>query len=195
MQRSLHIDPGKCTGCLQCEMACSYENEGVFNPAKSRIKVFTFHHEGRFVPYTCTQCDEAWCLKACPVNAIVINKVTGEVNRRDVSDKATAHAPERGTGGVREVEVEADRRQRTCLDDGQLAQLWKLGRDVERHYGCPQDIEWAVPRQSAGGEPVYLLQSRPETVWAKRDQAPRAAPAAKNYDHLVKLMSERSKKT
>ena len=24
MQKSLHIDAEKCTGCLQCEMACSY---------------------------------------------------------------------------------------------------------------------------------------------------------------------------
>ena len=77
MLKSLHIDPGKCTGCLQCEMACSFENEGVFNTAKSRIKVFTFHHEGRFTPYTCTQCAEAWCLQACPVDAIVTNAVTG----------------------------------------------------------------------------------------------------------------------
>ena len=70
MQKSLHIDPQKCTGCLQCEMACSLENEGVFNPAKSRIKVFTFHEQGLFAPYTCTQCDEAWCLHACPVEAM-----------------------------------------------------------------------------------------------------------------------------
>lgn len=77
MQKSLHIDPQKCTGCLQCEMACSYENEGVFNPSKSRIKVFNFHHEGQFVPYSCTQCAEAWCLHACPVDAIQINKETG----------------------------------------------------------------------------------------------------------------------
>lgn len=77
MQRSLHLDPGKCTGCLQCEMACSLDNEGVFNPAKSRIKVFTFHHQGRFAPFTCTQCDEAWCLHACPVDAIVIDRATG----------------------------------------------------------------------------------------------------------------------
>ncbi len=77
MQKSLHIDPMKCTGCLQCEMACSYENEGVFNPSKSRIKVFNFEHEGRFVPYTCTQCAEAWCLHACPVEAIQLNKGTG----------------------------------------------------------------------------------------------------------------------
>ena len=70
MLKALHIDAGECTNCLQCEMACSYENEGVFNPAKSYIKVFTFHAEGRFVPYTCTQCAEAWCMAACPVDAI-----------------------------------------------------------------------------------------------------------------------------
>jgi len=77
MQRSLVIDPVKCTGCLQCELACSYELEGAFNPARSRIKVFNFHDQGRFVPYTCTQCDEAWCLHACPVDAIVENHATG----------------------------------------------------------------------------------------------------------------------
>jgi Fe-S-cluster-containing hydrogenase component 2 len=77
MQKSLHIDPGKCTGCLQCEMACSYEHTGAFNPARSFIKVFTFHHEGRFAPYTCTQCDEAWCMHACPVEAISIDHSTG----------------------------------------------------------------------------------------------------------------------
>ncbi len=70
MLKALAIDPGKCTGCKQCEMACSYENEGVFNPSKSRIRVFDFHEDARFVPYTCTQCDEAWCQQACPVNAI-----------------------------------------------------------------------------------------------------------------------------
>ena len=77
MLKALKIEPELCTGCLQCELACSYENEGVFNPAKSRIKVFTFHEQGRFAPYTCTQCAEAWCLHACPVEAIVYNPVTG----------------------------------------------------------------------------------------------------------------------
>jgi Fe-S-cluster-containing hydrogenase component 2 len=83
MQKSLHIDPQKCTGCLQCEMACSYEQEGVFNPSKSRIKVFTFEHEGSFVPYTCTQCAEAWCLHACPVEAIQVNRATGAKEVKD----------------------------------------------------------------------------------------------------------------
>ena len=83
MQKSLHIIAERCTGCLQCEMACSYDNEGVFNPARSRIKVFNFHEQGRFVPYTCTQCADAWCMKACPVDAIVINRETGAKEVRE----------------------------------------------------------------------------------------------------------------
>lgn len=77
MLKALKIEPELCTGCLQCELACSYEKEGVFNPARSRIQVFTFHEEGRFAPYTCTQCAEAWCLHACPVEAIVYNPLIG----------------------------------------------------------------------------------------------------------------------
>ncbi len=77
MQKSLHLDPNKCTGCLQCEMACAWDNYRSFTTAKSRIKVFAFHHEGRFVPYTCTQCDEAWCMIACPVEAIQADAATG----------------------------------------------------------------------------------------------------------------------
>ena len=91
MQKSLHIDPGKCTGCLQCEMACSYEHTGAFNPSRSFIKVFTFHHEGRFAPYTCTQCDEAWCMRACPVDAISIDHSTG-AKRPARSSSATSVA-------------------------------------------------------------------------------------------------------
>ena len=82
MQKALSIDIGKCTGCKQCEMACSYVKEGSFNPSKSRIRIFDFHEQGRFVPYTCTQCDEAWCQQACPTNAITTDAATGvkEVN-------------------------------------------------------------------------------------------------------------------
>ena len=77
MQKSLHIDPAKCTGCLQCEMACSFEHTGSINPSQSRIKVFDFEHEGRKVPYTCTQCADAWCLNACTVDAITLDHATG----------------------------------------------------------------------------------------------------------------------
>lgn len=77
MVKSLLIDPAKCTGCLQCEMACSLEHTGEFNPARSRIRIFEFEHGLYNVPYACTQCEAAYCLVACPVDAIGINRETG----------------------------------------------------------------------------------------------------------------------
>jgi len=77
MVKALHIVADDCTGCQQCEMACSYKHEGVFNPAKSRIKIFSFKDTGRNVPYTCTQCSDAWCMLSCPVGAISVNAATG----------------------------------------------------------------------------------------------------------------------
>ena len=75
--RRLLLDADLCTSCLQCEMACSLRQEGLFAPAFSRIKVFEFEHGRRNVPYTCTQCEEAWCLHACPVSAISIDAALG----------------------------------------------------------------------------------------------------------------------
>ncbi len=73
MQKSLHINADDCTGCAQCVLACSDEHGQDFNPMRSRIQVFRFEDEGRYVPYTCTQCNEAWCQKACPTDAITVD--------------------------------------------------------------------------------------------------------------------------
>ena len=77
MEKLLLMDAEACTGCMQCEMACSYQTEGKFNPIKSRIKVFEFKEQSLFVPYTCTQCAEAWCMQVCPVDAITVDGKTG----------------------------------------------------------------------------------------------------------------------
>ena len=77
MQKSLHIDPTSARAVCSARWRAPTRTTAVFNPAKSRIKVFDFHHEGRKVPYTCTQCDEAWCMHACPVDAIQRDAATG----------------------------------------------------------------------------------------------------------------------
>jgi Fe-S-cluster-containing hydrogenase component 2 len=58
-------------------MACSYEHTGAFNPSRSRIKIIEVGHGERSIPYTCTQCADAWCQKACPTGAITVNLATG----------------------------------------------------------------------------------------------------------------------
>jgi carbon-monoxide dehydrogenase iron sulfur subunit len=77
MTKALTIEPDKCTGCMQCELACSWVQTGTYAPSKSLIRVNVFDEEASYAPYTCLQCDEAWCMNACPVNAIALDRETG----------------------------------------------------------------------------------------------------------------------
>ena len=77
MAKSLTIVPDKCTGCMQCELACSWVQTGTWQPSRSVIRVNVFDEEASYAPYTCLQCDEAWCMTACPVNAIAVDPQTG----------------------------------------------------------------------------------------------------------------------
>jgi Fe-S-cluster-containing hydrogenase component 2 len=74
---ALEIDPEKCTGCKQCELACSWVQVGAFQPSRSQIRVHVFDEQASYAPYACLQCDEAWCMQACPANAIDVDEHTG----------------------------------------------------------------------------------------------------------------------
>lgn len=113
----------------------------------------------------------------------VVNKVTGDVRTRVVADKAVEHVPA-DSGGVHERAIDDERRKQSCLSDAQLHALVALGKKVEQHYGAPQDIEWALDQDSN----ILLLQSRPETVWASKERAAVAKPAARAFDHIFNVM-------
>jgi pyruvate, water dikinase len=116
----------------------------------------------------------------------VLGKITGEISVRDISDKHARQVPA-PSGGIQEVENEADMRKAPCLTDNQLLALREVGRRIERHYGKPQDIEWALAHDGN----VLLLQSRPETVWSAKDAAPIAPVAANPLSHVMNIFGGR----
>ncbi|EPR13414.1 phosphoenolpyruvate synthase [Ruminiclostridium papyrosolvens] len=62
-------------------------------------------------------------------------------------------------GGTRKQEIEPDMQNRQVLTDEQILQLESIGRMIEEHFGCPQDIEWCFENDS-----FYIVQSRPITT-------------------------------
>ena len=113
----------------------------------------------------------------------VIGKITGEISVREISDKQILHVP-RSEGGIESIAVGEAERRLACMSDAELDALRLIGRKVERHYGRPQDIEWAVERHSGA---ILLLQSRPETVWSTREATPVDRPAADPSLHVLKI--------
>jgi pyruvate,water dikinase len=119
----------------------------------------------------------------------VVSKVTGEIVKRTVSAKALRHvaAPD---GGVRVETLEGEMQLQPALSDAEIHALAEIGKRVEQHYRSPQDIEWAIAPDGPTSSQIYLLQSRPETVWARRDAPPVAKPSARAYDHVLAALGK-----
>lgn len=64
---------GICSGCHLCELYCSLQHVGAFNPYRARIRVAELS-TGIDVPVTCQQCQDPACQAACKFDAIVLNK-------------------------------------------------------------------------------------------------------------------------
>jgi pyruvate,water dikinase len=138
--------------------------------------------------------DASWGLGSAVVSgdvtpdSFVVSKVTGDISKRTVATKTRWHQPDPGGAGVLESDVPDHLRDVPSVSDAEIAELVAVARKIEAHYGSPQDIEWAVSRSAPAGENLFLLQSRPETVWAEKDQARKAAPAARPFDHVFNLL-------
>jgi pyruvate,water dikinase len=94
---------------------------------------------------------------------IVARDPLGEVVERRVAEKTTrVELRPDGAGTILAPVPEAERLA-PSLDDATLARLAALGLQAERHFGAPQDVEWAV---AADGTP-WLLQSRTLVLGAR----------------------------
>jgi len=134
----------------------------------------------------------AWGLGSAVVSGevtpdrFVIAKITGEITVREIRDKHVRHAPALD-GGTREVTNSEELRRVPCVSDEELDALKEIACKVERHYGRPQDIEWAIDHSGK----IFLLQSRPETVWSSKERVPVAKPEANPLQHVMNIFGGR----
>ena len=92
------------------------------------------------------------------VNADVYKVRDGKVIAKKISTKKLAVIALRD-GGTKEQEIEPERQNRQALTDEQILQLEHMGRQIEEHFGHPQDIEWCLVDGA-----FHIVQSRPITT-------------------------------
>ncbi|MEH7125461.1 phosphoenolpyruvate synthase [Bacillus sp. JJ1773] len=62
-------------------------------------------------------------------------------------------------GGTETQQIDPDQQKSQTLTEQQILQLAHIGRQIEAHFGCPQDIEWCLVDDT-----FYIVQSRPITT-------------------------------
>lgn len=113
-----------------------------------------------------------------------LNKVTLSITKQIICNKAIemVYGPE---GDVVPVDVGPDRQDVPCLTEAEILQLGKLGKLVEANNKLPQDIEWAIDQDLPFPRNIILLQTRPETVWNKKEAKPLVQPKASALEHIA----------
>src|SRR5215469_5609505 len=83
-----------------------------------------------------------------------------KVLRVSVATKLSKHGYDSTRAeGIASFQVAAEQQSLRVLSDEQACAIAALARRVERRFGPPQDIEWAIE-----GNKLYLLQARPITT-------------------------------
>ncbi|GLV53904.1 putative phosphoenolpyruvate synthase [Dictyobacter sp. S3.2.2.5] len=92
------------------------------------------------------------------VNADSYKVRNGKIIAKKISTKKLAiYALQ--DGGTQGQEIEPEWQSRQALTDEQILQLERIGRKIEAHFGCPQDIEWCLVDDT-----FSIVQSRPITT-------------------------------
>jgi len=106
----------------------------------------------------------------------VVDKNTLKIIEKRIAKKTVEYVPDPETGKTIHAQVDAERQEVPCLTDEEVVKLAEIAKRIEEHYGKPQDIEWAIDRDLPFPENIFIVQSRPETIWSLKEKLPTEAP-------------------
>jgi len=114
-----------------------------------------------------------------------INKITMDVTKKTISDKQIYYTTDPAMDQVVKLDVDEERRTEQSILDKEIVELAELAKRIERHYGKPMDIEWATEKSLPYKGEIYIVQSRPETVWSQKEVKPIMEPRKSALEHIV----------
>jgi pyruvate,water dikinase len=83
--------------------------------------------------------------------------------------------------GTREIPVPPEDQEKPCLTPEQLQVLGEYAVQLEEHYKCPQDIEWALDPEGR----LLVLQTRPLHPEMAAREALRRSPRVEGFEVLL----------
>jgi len=118
----------------------------------------------------------------------IVNKITLDIIERTISQKLVCYTVDTKTQTSCALEVPFERQRVQSLIDDEVTELAWMGKQIEKHYGRPMDIEWAVDKDLPAGGNIFILQARPETVWSQREQGTGTKVAGSAIDYILSAM-------
>jgi pyruvate,water dikinase len=94
----------------------------------------------------------------------VVDRTNKKIQNKFIASKEIMIVRDEKTGETITKKVPADMRELLVLSDEEILELADQAEVLEKHYGIPQDIEWAFENGK-----MFILQSRPVTTIKKAE--------------------------
>ena len=75
----------------------------------------------------------------------------------------------------------------SSLTDDEVRYLCLKAAEIEAAEGVPQDVEWAIARDTPFPDSVFILQHRPETTWPAAPEPPAFDPVQYALRNVFKV--------
>jgi pyruvate,water dikinase len=98
----------------------------------------------------------------------VVDKSTLKIKETRIARKTVQYIRDPNTGETIHLDVPKDKQKQPCVNEEEILKLAELAKQIEQHYGKAQDIEWAIDKDLSFPKDVFIVQSRPETVWSAK---------------------------
>jgi pyruvate,water dikinase len=118
----------------------------------------------------------------------VVNKVALDIMERTISTKEICYTVDLKAQKSVSTDIPFERQKVQSIIDDEVTELAWMGKKIEKHYGRPMDIEWAIDKDLPAGGNIFILQARPETIWSNKQQAPVSTGSASAMDYIVANM-------
>jgi pyruvate,water dikinase len=118
----------------------------------------------------------------------VVDKKTLKIKERRIARKTVQYIRDPKTGETVHLDVPEDKQKQPCVNEKEVLKLGKLAKRIEQHYGSAQDIEWAIDKDLSFPKDVFIVQSRPETVWSAKPMEKATQVEEKKPEEKLKVI-------
>ena len=92
----------------------------------------------------------------------IVDKKNKKIKKVEIKEQKIKYVKDPETGKTIHAKLTPSEEKLQVLNDKEILELARLARNIEKHYGKPQDMEWAVE-----GPKVYIVQARAVTTFKK----------------------------
>ncbi|HVN22551.1 MAG TPA: PEP/pyruvate-binding domain-containing protein [Syntrophorhabdales bacterium] len=115
----------------------------------------------------------------------LVDKITLDTIKTTIGSKETQCVYRENGSDILQTEVPEEMRCVPCLTHFELKELARVGKLIENYYGKPYDIEFGIDADFQFPENIIILQVRPESVWSKKEVAPKTEQKKDAMDRIL----------